>query len=40
MESFSQLPEYQKAEFMRYLEEQQMKESLRYAVLLCCTYWL
>ena len=29
MESFVNLPEYQKAEFMKYLEEQQVKESLK-----------
>eukprot|EP01041_Mallomonas_annulata_P008054 gene8054-16512_t len=29
MESFANIPEYQKAEFMRYLEDEQMKESLK-----------
>jgi import inner membrane translocase subunit TIM9 len=29
MDSFNRLPEYQKAEFMKHLEEQQVKDSLR-----------
>ncbi len=31
MNSFSNIPEYQKPEFMRYLEDEQMRESLKYA---------
>lgn len=29
MDSFSNIPEHQKAEFLRHLEEQQVKDSLR-----------
>ncbi|MEY2798237.1 MAG: hypothetical protein RIS22_503 [Actinomycetota bacterium] len=30
MDAFTNLPEHQKAEFLRHLEDEQMKESLKY----------
>jgi hypothetical protein len=30
MDAFSNIPDSQKGEFMRHLEDQQMKDSLRY----------
>lgn len=33
MDAFSSIPEYQKAEFMRHLEDTTMKDSAMYVVL-------